>query len=129
MRKLAKQQAIIWFALIGVLFGTLAPAISHAMARSHSVVIEMPICSSAGMTTMIVDMGGRGAPAGDDAAHMFEHCPYCSQGNHVPGLLPAAQPALPAPSLADGYPPRFYQSTTALFPWTAASARAPPAAT
>lgn len=126
MRKFVRQQVIAWLALLGLMFGTLAPTLSHAMARSHPAAIEMPVCSSAGMAPMVVDLGKPGAPATDGALHMFEHCPYCSQGGNLPALLPAAQPVLPAPRLAVGHPSRFYQSATPLFPWTASSPRAPP---
>lgn len=129
MRKFARQQMIVWFALLGVLFGTLAPALSHAMPSSHPATIEMQICSAAGTTTMFVDVGGREAPAPDGALHLFDHCPYCSQNGHLPALLPSTQTVLPAPALAAGRPARFYQSATPLFPWTAASPRAPPVLT
>lgn len=126
MRQFARQQLFVWLALLGVLFGTLAPTISHAMASHHPEMIEMQICSAAGTMTMLVDVGERDAPALDPAMHMFDHCPYCSQNGHLPGLLPSTQIVLPAPTLSTGYPDRFYQSATPLFPWTAASPRAPP---
>jgi len=129
MRKFVKRQMIVWLALLGVLFGTLAPAVSHAMARSHTVSFEMQICSSAGMRTMIVESGDHGAPAGVGAMHPFEHCPYCSQNGNLPALLPVAPPILHAPACRPGYPALFYQSAAPSFPWTASSPRAPPVAT
>ena len=126
MRTFVRQQVTIWLALLGVLFGTLAPTVSHAMAGNHPPAIEMQICSAAGMTTMLVELGDGSTPASNGTMHLFEHCPYCSQAGSLPALLPAAQPVLPAPACATGYPERFYQSATPLFPWTASSPRAPP---
>lgn len=127
MRKLVKQQAVVWLALLGVLFGTLAPTLSHAMAPGQPATFEMQICSGAGMTTVTIQLGASdAAPAHDGANHVFEHCPYCGQNANMPFLPPAALAAIPAPVLAAGYPARFYQSATPLFPWTASSPRAPP---
>lgn len=126
MRKFAQQLSIVWFVLFGVLFGTLAPTLSHAMAQQGPASFEIQVCSSAGIMTTVVMPGEPAAPAGDGVAHMFEHCPYCGQNGSLAALL-AAPPALPAPpALAAGHPPRFYQSATPLFPWSASSPRAPP---
>lgn len=125
MRKRLRQQAIVWLALLGVLFGTLAPGVSHAMSAGHPTTLEMQICSSAGMVTMTVALGDGSEPAG--VMGPFEHCPYCSQHANFPALLPSQSAAVALPVVAPDYPPRFYQCATPLFAWSASSPRAPPA--
>lgn len=127
MRKLLKHHAIVWLALLGVLFGTLAPTVSHAMARNHPATLEMQVCSSAGMVTMTVALDADGAPVGAGAMGPFEHCPYCSQHANFPALLPDRLSVVPLPLSQADYPPRFYQSATPLFTWSASSPRGPPA--
>lgn len=124
MHKFVQQQVTAWLAFLAVLFGTLAPTLSHATAQAHLPLIEMQLCSSAGMKTVFVELGEQPAP--DRATHLAEHCPYCSQNHHLPALLPAARLVLPIALRANAYPARFYQSATPLLPWSAASARAPP---
>lgn len=125
MRKLIQRTAIVWLALLGVLFGTLAPAVAHALVPRHAVSIEMQVCSSAGMPALTVTLDDGSAPAG--AMGPFEHCPCCGQHAQFPVLLGAQAAAILAPASAAGYPPRFYQSATPLFAWSASSPRAPPA--
>ncbi|WP_170976919.1 DUF2946 domain-containing protein [Massilia sp. HP4] len=127
MRKLIKQQAIVWFALLGVLFGTLAPTVSHAMAPGPPATLEMQICSSAGMVTMTVALDDASAPAGAGAMTPFEHCPYCSQHANFPALLPERLAMVSLPLSQADYPARFYQSATPQFAWSGSSPRGPPA--
>ena len=127
MRKLIKHQAIVWLALLGVLFSTLAPTVSHAMAPGQPATLEMQICSSAGMVTMTVALDDADAPDGAGAMTPFEHCPYCSQHANFPVLLPDRFAIMALPALQADYPHRFYRSATPLFAWSASSPRGPPA--
>jgi hypothetical protein len=121
MRKLVKQQVLcLWLAMLAVLFGALAPTLSQAMAAPAQAGSEMQICTMAGMKTIVVDT----APA--DTAHFVKHCADCVL--HTSAAFPPAANgfvfALPAPPSA--WPPLYYQASAPLFPWTAASPRAPP---
>lgn len=127
MRKFIRHQAFVWLALLGVLFGTLAPTVSHAMAADHPATIEMQICSSAGTMTMTVALDDGDAPATPGAMGPFEHCPYCSQHANFPALLPEPQAIVHLPVSQADYPSRFYQSATPLFTWSASTPRGPPA--
>ena len=120
MNRLFRHVLTSWIACLAILFGTLAPALSHAFpVGSHT--IEFPICSAAGHTTVqlnTIDIEPGVAPS--------QHCPFCTDGHHAPGLLPQT----PALLVAVGGPVRpsvFYQAPEPLFHWAATRSRAPPA--
>jgi hypothetical protein len=109
-----------WIAMLAILFGALAPTLSHAFVPAGGRVVDFPICSAAGHTA---DVKLPGIP--EPAADPFKHCPYCIDQHHVPGLLPQA----PAAFVAIGgqiLPPLFYTAPTPLFHWAAPQSRAPP---
>ena len=125
MRRFVKRQVwYIWIALIGVVFSALAPTVSHAMAGSLPSGGLAQVCTANGIKT--IDTGVPGTSAPHPGGHLFEHCPYCATDNSTLALLPAAEFVFPVSSLWAAYPPLFYQSASLLFPWTAASPRAPP---
>jgi len=137
MFKLAKHRVVhVWIAMLAVLFGALAPAVSHALAAAHPQSGEILICTMDGVKPMLVDAGGALVPPQDMsdntpdsmADHMFKHCGYCLAQAGSPALLPPHGFVIAAAMPANRYPPLFYRSTRALFPWTAANPRAPPAA-
>jgi hypothetical protein len=132
MHKYVRQQvAWIWIAALAVLFGALAPTISHAMAASSPAVAptdgEVQVCTMEGMKTVVL---ADPASAGFDphrSAHVLEHCPYCAL-HASPALLPAPAPAVFAvPAAGVLLPPLFYHSVSPLVAWTPSSPRGPPA--
>jgi len=136
MYRFGKRQAVfIWAAMLAVLFGALAPAIahttshttSHTMAASGQPAPQVQICTMKGMRTVLVDGAAPADSGSPDAAHSFEHCPYCvSQGGVA--LLPQGGVLLfSLQSSPASYPLLVHQATTASNPWTHASPRAPPA--
>ncbi len=127
MLNLARHRVLhVWIAMLAVLFGALAPAVSHALASTGATSMQMEICTMDGMKSVAVDSGSQ---PGEPVGHLMKHCCSCSPLADPWSLLPAAHlhPAM-APA-ADRHPPLFYQAPRALFPWTAAKPRAPPAAT
>ncbi|WUR13926.1 DUF2946 domain-containing protein [[Empedobacter] haloabium] len=119
MRKLVRQQVLcLWLALIGMLFGALAPTVALAMTSAHSGADVMQVCTMEGMKTVVADAG--------DEAPAVKHCPYCVLHAHValPPCVSGFLCALPADGAVR--PALFYHSPTPLHPWTAASPRAPP---
>lgn len=120
MRQLVRQQVLcLWLALLGMLFGALAPTLALAMPTPASDADVMQVCTMAGMKTVVADDSGAKAPA-------VKHCPYCVLHVHV-ALPPCASGFVVAlPALSSAWPTLFYQAATPLFPWTAASPRAPP---
>jgi len=103
-----------------MLFGALAPTLSHAFAPAASQSFDFPICSAAGHT---VELKLPGLP--DLGPDPLKHCPYCSDQHHAPGLLPQSSLALVAVGGAS-FPSLFYQAPAPLFHWAAPQSRAPP---
>lgn len=109
-----------WIAVLAILFGALAPTLSHAFVPAGGQVVDFPICSAAGHK---VDVKLPGVP--EAAVDPFKHCPYCIDLHHAPGMLPQASAAFVA---IGGHilPPLFYAAPRPLFHWTAPQSRAPP---
>lgn len=111
-----------WLASLVVLLAALAPAVSQAMGATGGVV-----CTPQGVKWV----SGGGADAGNSggapmAAHVLEHCPFCSI--HAPTLgLPPAPLALPPVAERAGEPPTaFLAAPRTLHAWVSAQPRAPP---
>jgi hypothetical protein len=126
-----RQVALIWIAMLGVLFSALAPTMSHAMAAAPQAALTMEICTADGSPSRFKDPGAtqvaaHQAPAGIDL-HSFEHCPYCA--THGSMLMPpaGARAVFALPSLTATWPDLFYQSSTPLFSWSPCNPRGPPA--
>ncbi|QOL49742.1 DUF2946 domain-containing protein [Massilia litorea] len=120
MTRILQRALTAWIAVLAILFGALAPALSHAFAPAAAQSLEFPICSAVGHTAG-VKLPGLPEPAADPS----KHCPYCIDQHHAPGLLPQA----PAAFVAIGghiLPPLFYSAPTPLFHWAAPQSRAPP---
>lgn len=128
MFKLAKHRIMhVWIAMLAVLFGALAPTVSHALAAAAPQSPQMQICTMDGIRSMAMDMGDTADTPTSMADHMFQHCAYCLVHAGTPALPPPHGFVFAAALPANRYPPLFYHATHALFPWTAANPRAPPA--
>lgn len=124
MHRLRRHLLTSWIACLAILFGALAPAVSHAFTRAAPQEMRFPVCSALGHTA---DITIELAPAGiDPGATPFKHCPFCVDQHHAPGLLPQA-PAVLAAVGGAVLPTLFYQAPEPLFPWAATRSRAPPA--
>ena len=109
-----------WIALLAILFGALAPTLSHAFVPAAAQPVEFPICSAAGHAAPDVKNGGI-----DLGVDPFKHCPFCADQHHAPGLLPTSSAGLlviGSPVL----PSLFYQAPEPLFHWAATRSRGPP---
>jgi len=126
MHKLVRQHLMwVWVAMLGLVFGALAPAVSHAMAASNPAGARVEVCTMEGMKTIVVD---REQPAGGATAdHLFEHCPYCTLHGGAALPPPSLSPAFILSPAGDTHPPLFFQAARPLFQWSAANPRAPPA--
>jgi hypothetical protein len=127
MTRLFRHALTSWIACLAILFGMLAPTLSHAVhtpLQLGAQLVDFPVCHAGGPTT--ADMRPMGAaPDPDRSPGPFQHCPFCSDGHHTPGLLPqtlAALVAVGGPVL----PSLFYQAPEPLFHWAAPRSRAPP---
>ena len=106
--------------MFAILFGALAPTLSHAFMRADLQAVGFPICSAAGHAAQ--DVKNTGIDPGVDP---FKHCPFCADQHHAPGLLPKSPAALVvigSPVL----PSLFYQAPEPLFHWAATRSRGPP---
>ena len=119
MNRLFRHALTSWIACLAILFGTLAPTLSHAIPKGPNTA-DFPICSAAGHK--MVDGKTIGIDPGFDS---FRHCPFCTDGHHAPGLLPST-PALLVAVGGPILPALFYKAPEPLFPWAATRSRAPP---
>lgn len=118
----------VWIALLAILFSALAPAFSQVMAAPARFAGQMEICTMDGVRVMTPDMNDAGTPDTDAPSDRFlQHCSYCLTHPTPPALLPPAGFVIASAASVEPYPPLFYQTSHALFPWTAANPRAPPA--
>jgi Protein of unknown function (DUF2946) len=125
MFKPARQRALhVWIALLAILFSALAPALSQAVAAPAPFAGQMEICTMDGIRSISPDDPGTGAPPSD---HFQKHCSICLTHPAPPALLPPTAFVIASAASVQPWPPLFYQAPHALFPWTAASPRAPPA--
>jgi hypothetical protein len=126
MFKLARQRVLhVWIALLAILFSAMAPALSQAMAAPGSAAPSMEICTMDGLKAMPPDAAD--TTDGPPAAHFLKHCSFCLSHSTPPALPPPGGFVIAGTSSVEPYPPLFYQAAHALFPWTAANPRAPPA--
>ncbi len=117
-----------WIAMLAILFGAAAPAVSHAIAASQGT-LWTEICSAAGIKLVPVaidQVASAGLPAQPDMAP--DHCAFCSLHAESFDLVPAGPlSVLPLPIVRDSYPALYFQSPRPLAAWTVAQPRAPPA--
>lgn len=127
MHILSKQRlAVAWFAMLSILFGALAPTVSHAMATVQPLTEEVQVCTMGGMVTIVLSKAQSEKSPAPVQDHMFKHCAYCSvHGGAVPAP-PVAAFVLPVIPQSTLYPPLFYRSAAPLFAWTVSLSRAPP---
>ena len=106
--------------MLAILFGALAPTLSHAFVGASAQVPAFPVCSAGGHAA--ADAKHTGIDLGVDP---FKHCPFCADPHHASGLLPQS----PAALLVIGspvLPSLFYQAPEPLFHWAATRSRGPP---
>jgi hypothetical protein len=107
-----------WVACLAILFGALAPSLTHAFAKA-AVAGSMEVCTSSGIK-LIAQPADGGKHAG------AKHCGYCAMHNVSPGLIPPSNALIVARGAFALAPSLFYRAAHALFPWTVAASRAPP---
>jgi hypothetical protein len=128
MHKIVRRRVFwTWIAALAFLFGTWAPAISHAIAFSNAKPVEeVQVCTMEGMQTILIVPAPSGKTDPHTSARHLEHCPCCA--THAgPGLPSPSRSAFAVPGVAIPFPQLFYRSATPLFAWTSSSPRGPPA--
>ncbi len=126
MNRITRQFAA-WVACLAILFGALAPAISHALTTARGEAWA-EVCGVDGpkLVKLSADQGGLSAPLTTKLAHT-EHCPYCATHGGAPALPPGVRPLIAQVDARDAQPMLFLQSPHPLPIWSAAQSRAPPA--
>lgn len=112
--------------MLVVLLASLAPSLSHALGAAQGPS-WVEICTAQGSKWVQGDSADSGesknAPA---AAHLLEHCPYCSI--HTPALgLPPTPLVVPLDLGHEAeVPPAFLAAPRTSHAWVSAQPRAPP---
>jgi hypothetical protein len=120
------RQLQVWIACLAILFGSLAPAMSHALVAANAGVTQLEICTRAGLMTMPVsDTAAKKSPLGHPQDHL-KHCPCCLTDEQPFALLPPLQLTFAVIGGHDLFPALFYDAPHPLFSWSAANPRAPP---
>ena len=77
---LLRSPLAVWLAVLLVIFGALAPTLSHALvlARNDVSPMMMALCTSTGTGLHeVADTASTDAPDGPQSAASLAHCPFC----------------------------------------------------
>ncbi len=117
---------VLWIAILAVLMGAVAPAISQARHKAGSSD-WVYVCTPRGAKWLSAgEPVPDGQAPGSPIAHLFEHCPYCSL--HAAGLgMPPA--TLELAELPHGHAPHrcCVVAAPSRLIWLGALSRGPPA--
>ncbi len=129
MNKITRQFAA-WIACFAILLAALAPSISQTLhAAERSNISWMEICSAAGAKLIKVADDSSSHPTSPAKKNIHsENCAFCSTHAGSFALPPTASFVFSIVTVANVFPPLFYQSHRPLFIWTIAQSRAPPLA-
>jgi hypothetical protein len=112
-------------AILAIMWGALLPTLSHALQRA-STEGWVEVCTMQGAKRVsAADADGRSPVPERSAAHVFEHCPYCSLHGADLALPPAPPVVMLVPSSFETPRPLLSAPRT-LWAWRSAQARAPP---
>lgn len=111
-----------------MVFATLAPSVSHALATVTGASDWVEVCTAQGSRWVAVTGADDAAPAtpSDGAAAPFDHCPFCHLGGQGMAPPPAPVTLRQPPALRDGPPDRSLTAAHTAHAWRAAQPRAPP---
>lgn len=110
-----------WLALLALVLGAFAPAVTQAVVAGSDRAGWVQICSVSGMTWVQVDAGDAGPTSGNPAG---SGCTWCT--GHAAGGLPLA-PLSWAPLSSAAVAPRWANASVVLaLVWTPLQSRAPP---
>lgn len=111
--------------MLAILFGALAPSISHALAAADASSGTVEICTVTGeklVTLNVADSGKTPFPA----KHSMEHCAFCGSHAGFHALTVAPFITVLRDAGRDIYPPLFYSAPQSQHAWSAAKPRGPP---
>ncbi|MBV7536843.1 DUF2946 domain-containing protein [Duganella sp. sic0402] len=123
---LNRRVLVAWIALLAVLFGALAPVVSHAMSASRGSPPQwLELCGVNGVKR--VQLPASDTPHQPDLMQHMEKCPYCAAHASPQALTPPEAFSFAVVGGHDLYPSLFHHAPAPLFPWAAAKPRGPPA--
>lgn len=125
MTNLAKRQTLLlWIALLAVLFGTLAPTVSHALV-AVSPAETVQICSVQGYK--LIKLPGTDTDQQPSSMQQsMQHCAFCTLHGGDTALIPSLALTLTAIAGRAVHPLLFYSAPHTLYAWSIAHPRAPP---
>jgi hypothetical protein len=121
----AHRVFVPWLAILAVVMAALAPAVSHALGKS-SPVTWAEICTSTGGKLVAIEGDVAGKSSVPGAAHLLEHCPFCSLHGAAMGMPPASDLVIAVVAMPADMPAAFLHATRTLDVWVSAQPRAPP---
>ncbi|ATE59544.1 DUF2946 domain-containing protein [Thauera sinica] len=131
-----RRRPYAWFAILAILIGALAPAVSRALPVERGTAFVLELCSATGTHRVWLSAAEAGRYAGavpQDSgrpdADAGRSCPCCITHGAGFGLPPDdGPPAFVSFSAADVEPCRFLVAPHPSFAWMPSRPRAPPAA-
>lgn len=137
----AFRRAFCWLALLTLLAGALAPAVSRMLHALHNPTQGswLEICTTQGVKRIQLDVktdlaaampvgaGQSQSSTPNDHALHVDHCPFCAPHAGSLALLPPGDTVLRVDNgAAFSHPERFYHAPRTLFVWAQRQPRAPP---
>jgi hypothetical protein len=117
-----RRQLATWVTLLTLVLATLAPGIARALSVAQGELAPWSqICS-----TSNPQGGPTGQAPAESAAHLLDHCPFCSLHSDSLDLPPAGAPLAAEPQLGHALPRLHLQAPPTLHAWASAQPRAPP---
>jgi hypothetical protein len=124
---LQNRKFIAWVACAAILLGSLAPTISHAMAKVQGKDAPWAqICSTSGLKYIPLDLGQNSQGSDTPESMTMNHCAYCLAHAGSFAIFADIHSPLMAVKLHNEYPPLFYHSPRKSFVWAPSNPRGPP---
>jgi len=122
---------ISWLAMIAIVFSSLAPTISHAMAAANNQsTLLMRICSDSDIKyaplSLLVKVDKNNKQDGNSKPMAMKHCAYCITHANSYAILTNSDLTIHNIVLKYKLPNLFYQSHSPLFVWASSNPRGPP---
>jgi hypothetical protein len=115
------QRFSAWLALLAMLLGVFAPAVTQAVVAGSERAGWVQICSVSGMAWVQLDASDDGNPSGSNGA---SGCTWCT--GHATGDLPPTPTVWVPAALVHTPPLQDFASAVLPRAWAPAQSRAPP---
>ncbi len=124
MFSMAKHRVLhVWIALLAILFGALAPAVSHALAAADRHAGQVELCTATGV--QLVEVPAPDSKQTLPPMHDMGHCACCTS-HHALHALPSSSAAIAVTGGRAIHPALFHAAPRLLHAWSPAAPRGPP---